>query len=142
MSPEYEKWQSTSVYSSDLYDSAPGTDEIAHEASQQAGWDGVSALDAIAFDLKVNGSKELALKIQNIIDDTNESTMRLNKMLPEGKPDRNLIRMAKAQNGNIKQDFEEMMDLLNAGENNDALNHIEDAISRLEDLHKVVKRKS
>ena len=35
-----------------------------------------------------------------------------------------------------------MMDLLNAGENNDALNHIEDAISRLEDLHKVVKRKS
>tara|TARA_R100000479_G_scaffold163001_1_gene101320 strand:+ start:23 stop:964 length:942 start_codon:yes stop_codon:yes gene_type:complete len=142
MSPEYEKWQSTSVYSSDLYDSAPGTDEIAHEASQQAGWDGVSALDAIAFDLKVNGSKELALKIQNIIDDTNESTMRLNKMLPEGKPDRNLIRMAKAQNGNIKQDFEEMMDLLKAGENNDALNHIEDAISRLEDLHKVVKRKS
>ena len=142
MSPEYEKWQSTSVYSSDLYDSAPGTDEIAHAASQQAGWDGVSALDAIAFDLKVNGSKELALKIQNIIDDTNESTMRLNKMLPEGKPDRNLIRMAKAQNGNIKQDFEEMMDLLKAGENNDALNHIEDAISRLEDLHKVVKRKS
>jgi hypothetical protein len=142
MSPEYEKWQSTSVYSSDLYDSAPGTDEIAHAASQEAGWDGVSALDAIAFDLKVNGSKELALKIQNIIDDTNESTMRLNKMLPEGKPDRNLIRMAKAQNGNIKQDFEEMMDLLKAGENNDALNHIEDAISRLEDLHKVVKRKS
>ena len=142
MSPEYEKWQSTSVYSSDLYDSAPGTDEIAHAASQEAGWDGVSALDAIAFDLKVNGSKELALKIQNIIDDTNESTMRLNKMLPEGKPDRNLIRMAKAHNGNIKQDFEEMMDLLKAGENNDALNHIEDAISRLEDLHKVVKRKS
>ena len=80
MSPEYEKWQSTSVYSSDLYDSAPGTDEIAHEASQQAGWDGVSALDAIAFDLKVNGSKNLALKIQGIIDDTNESSMRLTKM--------------------------------------------------------------
>jgi len=84
MSPEYEKWQSTSVYSSDLYDSAPGTDEIAHEASQQAGWDGVSALDAIAFDLKVNGSKDLALKIQGIIDDTNESTMRLKTLVPEG----------------------------------------------------------
>ena len=84
MSPEYEKWQKTSVYSSDLYDSAPGTDEIAHEASQQAGWDGVSALDAIAFDLKVNGSKDLALKIQGIIDDTNESTMRLKDLVPEG----------------------------------------------------------
>ena len=80
MSPEYEKWQSTSVYSSDLYDSAPGTDEVAHAASQEAGWDGVSALDAIAFDLKVNGSKDLALKIQGIIDDTNESSMRLTKM--------------------------------------------------------------
>ena len=142
MSPEYEEWQKTSVYSSELYDSAEGTDEIAHEASNQAGWDGVSALDAIAFDLKMNGSKELAAKIQGIIDDTNESTMRLSKMLPEGRPDRNLIRMAKAQNGNIKQDFEEMMDLLNAGENNDALNHIEDAIARLKDLHKFVKRKS
>ena len=84
MSPEYEKWQKTSVYSSDFYDSAPGTDEIAHEASQQAGWDGVSALDAIAFDLKVNGSKDLALKIQGIIDDTNESTMRLKDLVPEG----------------------------------------------------------
>ena len=80
MSPEYEEWQKTSVYSSELYDSAEGTDEIAHEASNQAGWDGVSALDAIAFDLKMNGSKQLAAKIQGIIDDTNESTMRLTKM--------------------------------------------------------------
>ena len=80
MSPEYEEWQKTSVYSSELYDSAEGTDEIAHEASNQAGWDGVSALDAIAFDLKMNGSKKLAAKIQGIIDDTNESTMRLTKM--------------------------------------------------------------
>ena len=45
MSPEYEKWQKTSVYSSDLYDSAPGTDEIAHEHHNKSGWDGVSALD-------------------------------------------------------------------------------------------------
>jgi hypothetical protein len=83
-SPEYKEWEKTSVYSSDLYDSAPGTDEIAHEASQEAGWDGVSALDAIAFDLKVNGSKDLALKIQNIIDDTNESSTKLGRLLPEG----------------------------------------------------------
>ena len=79
-SPEYEEWQKTSVYSSELYDSAEGTDEVAHAASQEAGWDGVSALDAIAYDLKMNGSKKLAAKIQGIIDDTNESTMRLTKM--------------------------------------------------------------
>ena len=31
-SPEYKEWEKTSVYSSDLYDSAEGTDEIeAHE---------------------------------------------------------------------------------------------------------------
>ena len=44
MSPEYEKCKKTSVYSSDLYDSAPGTDEMAHEASQRAAWDGVSQI--------------------------------------------------------------------------------------------------
>ena len=32
MSPEYEKWQKTSVYSSDLYDS---------EITTELGWDGV-----------------------------------------------------------------------------------------------------
>jgi hypothetical protein len=83
MSPEYEEWQKTSVYSSELYDSAEGTDDIAHEASNQAGWDGVSALDAIAFDLKMNGSKKLAAKIQGIIDDTNESTTSIADMIPE-----------------------------------------------------------
>jgi len=84
-SPEYEEWQKTSVYSSELYDSAEGTDEIAHEASNQAGWDGVAALDAIAYDLKMNGSKKLAAKIQGIIDDANESSTKLGKLLPEGK---------------------------------------------------------
>ena len=82
-SPEYKEWEKTSVYSSDLYDSAEGTDEIAHEASNQAGWDGVSALDAIAFDLKMNGSKELAAKIQSAIEDTNESSTKLGRLLPE-----------------------------------------------------------
>lgn len=81
--PEYEEWQKTSVYSSELYDSAEGTDEIAHEASNQAGWDGVAALDAIAYDLKMNGSKKLAAKIQGIIDDTNESSTQLRKLVPE-----------------------------------------------------------
>ena len=80
MSPEYDKWRKSSVYGSSYYDSSPGTDEIGQFASQEAGWDGRDALDAIAFDLKVNGSKNLALKMQSVIDDTNESTMRLTKM--------------------------------------------------------------
>ncbi len=80
MSPEYDKWRKSSVYGSEYYDSSPGTDEIGQHASQEAGWDGRDALDAIAFDLKLNGSKKLALKMQSVIDDTNESTMRLTKM--------------------------------------------------------------
>ena len=80
MSPEYDKWRKSSVYGSEFYDSSPGTDEIGQFASQESSFDGRDAIDAIAFDLKLNGSKELALKIQNIIDDTNESTMRLTKM--------------------------------------------------------------
>tara|TARA_B100001057_G_scaffold493013_1_gene586617 strand:+ start:329 stop:1099 length:771 start_codon:yes stop_codon:yes gene_type:complete len=81
MSPEYEKWQKTSVYSSTFYDSAEGTDELAHAATGESGWDGVAALDAIAFDLKMSGSKKLAAKIQGIIDDTNESSTKLKDLI-------------------------------------------------------------
>ena len=80
MSPEYDKWRKSSVYGSEFYDSSPGTDEIGQHASQEAGWDGRDALDAIAFDMKLNGSMKLAVKMQSVIDDTNESTMRLTKM--------------------------------------------------------------
>ena len=84
MSDEYEEWQKTSVYSSTFYDSAEGTDDLAHAATGESGWDGVSALDAIAFDLKMNGSKNLAAKIQGIIDDEkNESTISIADMIPE-----------------------------------------------------------
>ena len=83
MSDEYEEWQKTSVYSSTFYDSAEGTDDLAHAATGESGWDGVSALDALAFDLKMNGSKNLAAKIQGIIDDTNESTTSIADMIPE-----------------------------------------------------------
>ena len=80
MSPEYDKWRKSSVYGSEYYDSSPGTAEIGQHASQEAGWDGRDALDAIAFDMKLNGSMKLAVKMQSVIDDTNESTMRLTKM--------------------------------------------------------------
>ena len=54
-SPEYDEWRKNSVFSSEFYDSAEGTDEIAHMASNESGWEGETAADAIAFDLKMNG---------------------------------------------------------------------------------------
>ena len=81
MSPEYEKWQKTSVYYTTFYDSAEGTDDLAHSATGESGWDGVAALDAIAYDLKMNGSKKLAAKLQGIIDDTNESSTKLKDLI-------------------------------------------------------------
>jgi len=67
-SPEYDEWRKNSVFSSEFYDSAEGTDEIAHMASNESGWEGETAVDAIAFDLKMNGSKKLAAKIQSIFE--------------------------------------------------------------------------
>ena len=65
---EYDEWRANSVYASTLYDSADGTDEIAHLATNQSGWEGETSVDAIAYDLKMNGSKKLAAKIQSIFE--------------------------------------------------------------------------
>ena len=67
-SKEYDEWRKNTVFSSELYDSAEGTDEIAHLATNQSGWEGETSVDAIAFDLKMNGSKKLAAKIQSIFE--------------------------------------------------------------------------
>lgn len=67
-SKEYDEWRKNTVFSSELYDSAEGTDEIAHLATNQSGWEGETSIDAIAFDLKMNGSKKLAAKIQSIFE--------------------------------------------------------------------------
>jgi hypothetical protein len=69
-SDEYDEWRKTSVYGSTFYDSAEGTDDIAHSATGESGWDGIESLDAIAFDLKMNGSKKLAAKLQSIFEGT------------------------------------------------------------------------
>ena len=79
-SPEYDEWRKNSVFSSEFYDSDDDIDKVAHMASNEAGWDGETAVDAIAFDLKMNGSHKLAAKIQSIFSEKNESTMRLTKM--------------------------------------------------------------
>ena len=72
-SPEYDEWQKSSVYSSEYYDADSATEELGQTASQEAGWDGVDALDGIAFELKTRGFVELAKKIQSVIKE-NKST--------------------------------------------------------------------
>ena len=67
-SKEYDEWRKNTVFSSELYDSAEGTDEISHLATNQSGWEGETSVDAIAYDLKMNGSKKLAAKIQSIFE--------------------------------------------------------------------------
>ena len=67
-SKEYDEWRKNTVFSSELYDSAEGTDEIAHLATNQSGWEGETSVDAIAYDLKMNCSKKLAAKIQSIFE--------------------------------------------------------------------------
>jgi hypothetical protein len=87
-SDEYEKWRNNTVFSSELYDSAEGTDEIAHLATNQSGWEGETSVDAIAFDLKMNGSKKLAAKIQSIFEGNSISngsqSISISKLIKEG----------------------------------------------------------
>ena len=71
-SDEYDEWRKNSVYSSTFYDSSEGTDDIAHSATGESGWDGIQSLDAIAYDLKMNGSKKLAAKLQSIFEGTSK----------------------------------------------------------------------
>lgn len=83
-SPEYDEWRKNSVYGSTFYDTDDDIDKVAHMASNEAGFAGEEAVDAIAHDLKMNGSHKLAAKIQSIFDEKNESSASLRDLLPEG----------------------------------------------------------
>ena len=72
-SPEYDEWRKNSVYSSEYYDADDDTEDLGVSAAQEARWDGVDALDSIAFDLKMNGFKDLAATLQSVIKE-NKST--------------------------------------------------------------------
>ena len=78
-SPEYDEWQKSSVYSSEYYDADSATEELGQTASQEAGWNGVDAVDGIAFELKTRGFVELAKKIQSVIKEN--KSMKLTSML-------------------------------------------------------------
>ena len=72
-SPEYDEWRKTSVYSSKYYDADDTVMSLGTTASQESSWDGRDALDSIAFDLKMNGFKDLASTLQSVIKE-NKST--------------------------------------------------------------------
>ena len=79
-SDEYDEWRKNSVYSSTFYDSSEGTDDIAHSATGESGWDGIESLDAIAYDLKMNGSKKLAAKLQSIFEGTTKKGFKNHRL--------------------------------------------------------------
>ena len=72
-SPEYDEWRKSSVYSSEYYDADDDTEDLGVSAAQEARWDGRDALDSIAFDLKMNGFKNLASTLQSVVQE-NKST--------------------------------------------------------------------
>jgi len=82
-SDEYDEWKKGTAWGSSFGDSSDGTDDIAHSATGESSWDGQESIDAIAFDLKMNGSHKLAAKIQSIFNEKNESTTSVVNMIPE-----------------------------------------------------------
>ena len=81
--PKYDEKMKVIRAKYDSVYSEPDDDaeEIGLTASNEASWDGRDALDSIAFDLKMNGFKDLAAKLQSVIKE-NKST-KLSKLLPE-----------------------------------------------------------
>jgi len=57
-------------------------EDLGISAAQESSWDGQDALDSIAFDLKMNGFKNLAAKLQSVIKESKST--RLKDLLPEG----------------------------------------------------------
>jgi hypothetical protein len=79
----YDEWKKGTAWGSSFGDSSDGTDDIAHSATGESSWDGQESIDAIAHDLKMNGSHKLAAKIQSIFNEKNESTSSIVDMIPE-----------------------------------------------------------
>ena len=80
--PGYDDWVKTTAWGSKYGDSSDETDELGRAASNEAGWDGKDALDGIAFELKMRGYKDLALKIQSVFDnEKNEGRIKLTDLI-------------------------------------------------------------
>lgn len=75
-SDEYDEWRKTSVYSSKYYDADDTVMDLGTTASQESSWDGQDALDSIAFDLKMNGFKDLASTLQSVIKESQSTKLK------------------------------------------------------------------
>ena len=146
-SDEYDEWKKGTAWGSSFGDSSDGTDDIAHSATGESSWDGQESIDAIAFDLKMNGSHKLAAKIQSIFDEKNESTTSIADMIPESvneapykQPDKKLVRVVKGTVGAVQNDIELIEEMIDESGILEAMDHCKDAIDRLQYLHKILKR--
>ena len=74
-SSEYDEWRKNSVYSSKYYDADDTVMDLGTTASQESSWDGQDALDSIAFDLKMNGFKDLAATLQSVIKESKSTKL-------------------------------------------------------------------
>ena len=87
----------------------------------------------------MNGFKNLAATLQSVIKES-KSTKLMN-LLKEGKFKKE-ERDLKNLSGTIKIDFEEALEMLEEDGVLEAMEHLENAIERIQYVHKQLKRKS
>lgn len=86
----YKEWRSTTAWGSEYYNAPTEIDEFGRSVAKFGDWNADESVDAIAFDLKMNGFKELAKTIQDIFEGkTIKKSTSLVKMIKEalGHPD-------------------------------------------------------
>ena len=119
--------------------------ELGVKSSQESGWAGATAIEGLVYDLKMNGSHKLANTILKSFKDAsssrNEGRLKLGNLLPEGKH-KKLERDLKNLAGVAKIDFSEALESLEEDGVLEAMDHLENLIDRIKDVHKQLKRKS
>ena len=119
--------------------------ELGVKSANEAGWAGATAIEGLVFDLKMNGSHKLANTILKSFKDANssrnEGRLKLGSLLPEGKH-KKLERDLKNLAGVAKIDFSEALESLEEDGVLEAMDHLENLIDRIKDVHKQLKRKS
>jgi hypothetical protein len=84
--PDFQKknkeFLKNTAFGSEFANGDSNTEKFGSAISDKAGWDGQEAVDAIAYDLKMNGFKDLASKIQSIFEGRQNET-KLTSILGE-----------------------------------------------------------
>jgi len=84
--PGYDDFRKTTAWSSEYMNPEKSVEDFGTTISNKSDWNPDTAIDAIAFDLKMNGFKELASKIQSVFENkTNESSLM--KIIKESTKD-------------------------------------------------------